>query len=287
MSLKRITFWTFFWIAISLVFNAGVYVVLGPTKAMEFLAGYVIEKSLSIDNLFIFLMIFSYFGIESKYQRRVLNYGITAAIVLRFILILVGVSIVHKFHWILYLVGLTLIYSSSKVFSGKEKKIDPANSRLIRFMKKIIPVTEQLHQERFFVKLNGRHFATPLLVILLLVESTDVVFALDSIPTIFAVTTDTFIIYTSNILAILGLRSLYFFLERMQEIFIYVRQGVGAILFLAGIKLLLPLFDLKIPTELALAMILAILICSIVVSIVVKKHKIGLIQHSKNSKATT
>jgi len=260
---------------------------MGPAKAMEFLAGYVIEKSLSIDNLFIFLMIFSYFGIGSKYQRRVLNYGITAAIVLRFILILVGVSIVHKFHWFLYLVGLTLIYSSSKVFSGKEKKIDPANSRLIRFMKKIIPVTEQLHQERFFVKLNGRHFATPLFVILLLVESTDVVFALDSIPTIFAVTTDTFIIYTSNILAILGLRSLYFFLERMQEIFIYVRQGVGAILFLAGIKLLLPLFGMKMPTELALAMILAILVCSIVVSIVVKKHKIGLIQHSKNSKATT
>ncbi|MFZ5518487.1 MAG: TerC/Alx family metal homeostasis membrane protein [Candidatus Zhuqueibacterota bacterium] len=286
MSLRRITFWTVFWIAISLLFNAGIYVMMGPAKAMEFLAGYVIEKSLSIDNLFIFLMIFSYFGIESKYQRRVLNFGIAAAIVLRFVLIIVGITIVHEFHWILYIVGLTLVYSSSKIVFGKERKIDPSQSTMLKYVRKVIPITDQLHKEHFFVKIKGRLHATPLFVILILVESTDLIFAMDSIPAIFAVTTDTFIVYSSNILAILGLRSLYFFLERMQDLFIFVKHGVGAILFLAGLKLILPLFNMKIPTSLALILILVILVGSILLSIIVKKRQMMLLKNADKTNAT-
>lgn len=260
--------------------------MMGPAKAMEFLAGYVIEKSLSIDNLFIFLMIFSYFGIESKYQRRVLNFGIAAAIVLRFVLIIVGITIVHEFHWILYIVGLTLVYSSSKIVFGKERKIDPSQSTMLKYVRKVIPITDQLHKEHFFVKIKGRLHATPLFVILILVESTDLIFAMDSIPAIFAVTTDTFIVYSSNILAILGLRSLYFFLERMQDLFIFVKHGVGAILFLAGLKLILPLFNMKIPTSLALILILVILVGSILLSIIVKKRQMMLLKNADKTNAT-
>lgn len=282
MSLKRTAFWTAFWIAISLLFNIGLYFWMGHQKALEFLAGYVIEKSLSMDNLFLFLVIFSYFRIEPKCQRRVLNYGILAAILLRLTLIVIGVTIVNQFHWVLYIVGITLIYSACKIIFVAEKKIDPSKSKIIRIAKRAIPVTEQLHGEKFFVKIRHQRFVTPLFIILLIVETTDLVFALDSIPAIFSVTTDSFIIFTSNILAILGLRSLYFFLERIKDLFIYVKQGVGVILFFAGIKLLLPMFKMNVPIDIALSIILIILITSIIASLIARRGQIVLFNNSNS-----
>ncbi len=287
MPLKKTVFWTSFWIVLSLIFNLGILIWMGHEKALEFFAGYIIEKSLSTDNLFLFLVIFSYFGIDAKYQRRVLNYGIVAAFILRLILILIGVTVVHQFHWVLYLVGLALLYSSAKIVTGNENKIDPAKSKIIRFSKRFIPVSEQFYKEKFFVKIKNHLYATPLFIILLLIETTDVVFALDSIPAIFSVTTDFFIIYTSNILAILGLRSLYFFLEKIQDMFIYVKQGVGLILFIAGLKLLLPIFGIDVPIGIALGIILTILLSSIVASWLFKKRQVVLEDNSSSSTSAT
>lgn len=271
MSLKRALFWTLFWISSALLFNLYIYYSTGSYKALEFLTGYVIEKSLSMDNLFLFLILFSYFGIEPKYQRRVLNYGIMGAAVLRLILILTGVTLVKKFEWILYIFGAILIYSAFKIIFGEERKIDPEKSRLIKLFKKLIPVTDTTDHTHFFVRVNGVLHATPLFIVLLLIESTDVVFALDSIPAIFAVTTDPFIIYTSNIFAILGLRSMYFFLERVKEAFVYVKQGVGVILFIAGIKLMLLMFHIKVPILWALGIIMSVLVSSIIASLLSKR----------------
>lgn len=272
MPLKRALFWTLFWILSALVFNIYIYCSRGAQKALEFLAGYAIEKSLSLDNLFLFLMIFSYFNIEPKYQRKALNYGIMGALVLRLIMILTGVALVEKFEWLLYIFGALLVYSAFKIIFGEERKLDPEKNIAIRLFKKIMPVTDR-DSHHFFVRINGILHATSLFVVLILIESTDVVFALDSIPAIFAVTTDPFIVYTSNIFAILGLRSLYFFLERCKEAFIYVKQGVGIILFIAGVKLLLLMFHIKIPIFIALGLIFGVLVGAIVASLLARKNK--------------
>lgn len=271
MSLKRALFWSAFWILAALLFNIYIYHSRGPHKALEFLTGYVIEKSLSMDNLFLFLMLFSYFDIKPAYQRRILNYGIMGAAVLRLILILTGVTLVRRFEWILYIFGGILIYSAFKIVFGEEKKIDPSKNRIIILFKKFIPVTDSISSNHFFTRVNGVLYATPLFVVLLLIETTDVVFALDSIPAIFAVTTDPFIVYTSNIFAILGLRSLYFFLERVKDRFIYIKQGVGIILFIAGLKLMLLIFHIKVPILLALGLIVSVLIVSIAASVLSKR----------------
>lgn len=273
MTLKKTALWTAFWIFLALLFNVGIYFVMGRDKALEFFAGYLIEKSLSMDNLFIFLVIFSYFRIDPGYQRRVLNYGISAAFVMRLLIILTGVTIVHEFKWVLYIFGAALIYSAFKIIFGAEKKIDPANSKVLKLSRRLLPVTEQYHEDKFFTQIKGRLHATPMFIVLILVESMDIVFAMDSIPAIFAVTTDIFIIYSSNVLAILGLRSLYFFLERVQDAFIYVRHGVGLILLFAGIKLLLLMFNMKVPVTIALSVILIILTVSIIASLLAKRRK--------------
>ena len=271
MSFKRAAFWTLFWVAMALIFNTGVYYYLGDEKALEFATGYVIELSLSMDNLFLFLMLFSYFGIPAQYQRRVLNWGIAGAIILRLIFILLGVAIIERFGWILYIFGAILIVTSFKIIFGKDGEVDPEKNYVAKLFKRFMPVTDELQEQRFFIRKNGILMATPLFVVVLVLESTDILFAIDSIPAIFAITTDPFIVYTSNLFAIIGLRSMYFFLEKVQHAFIYVKQGVGVILFITGVKMLLHMFHIKVPISVALGLIVGILIISVLASIFFSK----------------
>ncbi len=264
-----------FWIGLSLCFNLGIYIFLGKEKAMEFLGGYVIEQTLSIDNLFLFLMVFSSFGIRQSSQRRVLNYGIFGAIVLRLLFILLGVTIVNKFEWVLYIFGGILIVSGINMAYKQEEKDNFKESKIIKVLGGIIPITDTLEGDRFFVKKNNAFHATPLFAILLIIEFTDILFAIDSIPAIFSITTDPFIVYTSNIFAILGLRSFYFVLGKLHETFKYVKHGVAFILIFTGIKLAALTFHVEIPTELSLGIIFAILSISVLASVVLGKVDTG------------
>jgi len=273
MLTKKSLFWVMFWIGLALCFNVGIYFTLGEARALEFLGGYIIEQSLSIDNLFLFIMVFSAFGISSQYQRRVLNYGIFGAIILRLIFVMLGVTIVEMFEWILYVFGAILIFSGLKMMLKKEKKENFKDSSVLKVVGKIIPITDQLVGEKFFIRNKKKLYATPLFAILILIEFTDILFAIDSIPAIFSITTDPFIVYTSNIFAIMGLRSLYFLLGRLHERFTYVKYGVGLILTFTGIKLLVLVFHVHISIGLSLGVIFTILIGSIIASIYFSKEK--------------
>jgi tellurite resistance protein TerC len=246
---------------------------MGEQKALEFLGGYVIEESLSLDNLFLFILVFSSFGINEKYQRRVLNYGIIGAVILRFIFVILGVAVVSKFSWILYIFGAVLIASGFKMMRNQEEEHDFKNNKLLKLLNKIIPVTEELAGEKFFVRVKGILHATPLLAILVIIEGTDIIFAIDSIPAIFSITTDPFIVYSSNIFAILGLRSLYFLLVSVNDNFEYVKYGVALILIFTGVKLLILMFHLHIHVAVSVGIIFAILIASIIISMILKRRE--------------
>lgn len=265
MSTKKALLWVAFWIGLALLFNVGVYLFMGQEKALEFLGGFVIEKSLSVDNLFLFIMVFSSFGIKPQYQRRVLNYGIAGALILRLIFVLLGVTIVNKFHWMLYIFGAILIISGIKMMFGHENN-NMKDSKILKLLGKIIPVSDSMEGDRFFVRKKNILYATPLFAVLILIEFTDIIFAVDSIPAIFSITTDPFIVYTSNIFAILGLRSMYFVLGNLHEKFKYVKYGVALILTFTGIKLSLLIVHVKIPVELSLVVIITILAASILTS---------------------
>lgn len=267
MRAKNALFWVLFWMCISLLFNIGVYIFLGKESALQFFGGYVIEFSLSMDNLFLFLMIFESFGIPVKYQRRVLDYGIFGAIILRFIFVMLGITIVNKFHFILYIFGALLFISGFKILLKKEDIRSLKDSKGIRIIKRIFPITESLHGNKFFVRKGLRIYATPLFAILVLIESSDILFAIDSIPAIFSITTNPFIVYTSNIFAVLGLRSLYFVLEKLHSLFCYVKYGVALILSFTGIKLFVLMFNLEISLPISLVIIFLILGSSIIMSI--------------------
>ncbi len=271
MSTKKALLWVAFWIGLALLFNAGVYLFMGQEKALEFLGGFVIEKSLSVDNLFLFIMVFSSFGIKPQYQRRVLNYGIAGALILRLIFVLLGVTIVNKFHWMLYIFGAILIISGIKMMFGQENN-NVKDSKILKLLGKIIPVSDTVEGDRFFVRKKNILYATPLFAVLILIEFTDIIFAVDSIPAIFSITTDPFIVYTSNIFAILGLRSMYFVLGNLHEKFKYVKYGVALILTFTGIKLLLLMVHVKIPVELSLVVIITILAASILTSVFINKR---------------
>lgn len=261
------------WISLALTFNLGVLFFAGSTKALEFLGGYMIELSLSVDNLFVFLILFASFGIPTAYQKKVLNYGIFGAIILRLIFILLGINIVNRLHWVLYIFGIILIFSGIKMVVGHEKESNHKDSKLIKVLSKVIPVTDTLEGERFFVRKNNILHATPLFALVILIEFSDILFAIDSIPAIFSITTDAFIVYTSNIFAILGLRSLYFVLGALQEKFQYVKFGVALILMFTGVKLSILYFDLEIPIIISLAVIFTILVASVVLSILISSNK--------------
>ncbi len=273
MSTKKALLWVGFWIGLALCFNLGIYFFMGKEKALEFLAGYVIEQSLSIDNLFLFIIVFASFGIKAEYQRRVLNYGIAGAIILRLIFVLLGITIVNMFHWVLYVFGVILIISGIKMMFKHEENVNYQDSKIIKLLSKIIPVTDKLEGEKFFVRKNKILYATPLFAILILIEFTDIIFAIDSIPAIFSITTDPFIVYTSNIFAIMGLRSMYFVLGKLHEKFKYVKYGVALILTFTGIKLSILILDFHIPIEWSLGIIFTILAGSVAVSIIFTRKK--------------
>lgn len=266
------------WIGVSLLFCAGIYFLYpgdSHEKAMEFLAGYLIEKSLSMDNLFVFLMLFSFFGIQRKYQHEVLFWGIFGALVLRSIFIFAGAAMVQRFEWILGIFGVFLIYTGIKMFSHKDdESVDPSKNIFVKLFKKFFPVTDQMHEDKFFIVEQGKHLATPLFIALLVIETTDVAFAVDSIPAVFSVSRDPFIILTSNIFAILGLRALYFALAAVAKYFTYLKYGLGIILSFVGIKMLMEvLWDIEVPTLWSLAIIFGLLVLSMLLSVVISRRK--------------
>lgn len=271
MSTKKALKWVAFWVSLAAIFNIGIYFFMGSEKALEFLGGYIIEQSLSIDNLFLFLLIFGSFGLTSIYQRRVLTYGIAGAIILRLIFIVLGVTMVNRFEWLLYLFGLILIISGIRMLFKDETAKDFKNSKLLKLLGKIIPFTDEMVGEKFFVRKNKILYATPLLAILIIVEASDILFAIDSIPAIFSITTDSFIVYTSNVFAILGLRSMYFLLEKLHKAFRFVKYGVAIILTFTGIKLSILFFHIEIPLVLSLGIIFGILILSVLASMAIKE----------------
>ncbi len=272
ISIKESLLWSAFWIALSLIFDAGVYYFLGNEYALQFLTGYLIEKSLSVDNLFVFLLIFSYFKVPAKYQHKVLFWGIIGALVLRGLMIIVGVSLIRQFHWILYLFGIFLVYTGLKMAVQKdEAEVHPEKNFVVRFFRKFFKVTPGYHGEKFFVKSDQGHFATLLFVVLIVIETTDLVFATDSIPAVFAISQDPFIVYTSNVFAILGLRSLYFALAGLMDIFHYLKIGLSVVLTFIGVKMLL-MDVLPIHIGLALGIVAFVLGVSVVASIMRSKR---------------
>ncbi len=272
---KKALKWVLFWVGIALAFNVVVYYYLGQQKAVEFLTGYIIEESLSVDNLFVFLVLFKYFRIPQHHQRRVLNWGIIGVIILRGIFILLGSALIANFGFVLYLFGAILIYSGYQMAFGEEKEIHPEQNKVLRLFKRFYKVTTDYHGDHFFIKKDGHKYATPLFVCLLVLESTDLVFAIDSIPAIFAITTDPFIVFSSNILAVLGLRSMYFLLSAIADKFEFVKKGVGIILAYVGVKMLLPIINpaWHIPVFISLAVILSVLLISVIISIILNKRK--------------
>ena len=280
VSMRESLTWTAVWVALALIFNAGLWHYRGGDVALEFFTGYVIEKSLSVDNIFVFVMLFTYFRVPSQYQHKVLFWGILSALIMRAIMIGVGSVLIAKFSWILYIFGAFLILTGLKMIFKNEEEIHPENNRVVRWFKRFFPVTPDYRGDRFWVRENGVLFATPLFVVLILVEITDVIFAVDSIPAIFAVTKDPFIVYTSNVFAILGLRSLYFALSGVMDKFHYLKIGLGAVLAFVGVKMLLGHTPYKIDTLLALGVIVSILTASVIASLVFPKHKLPTLPES-------
>lgn len=273
MTTKKAVKFVLFWMGLAILFNIGVFIFEGQTKALEFLGGYMIELSLSVDNLFLFLILFTSFGVKPQHQRRVLNYGIFGAIILRLLFIVLGIKVINSIHWILYIFGVILIISGFKMMFGHEKEKDFNDSKVLKLLGKIVPVTKEMHGEKFFTRQNDKLYATPLFAILILIESSDILFAIDSIPAIFSISTDPFIVYTSNIFAILGLRSLYFVLSALQERFKYVKYGVALILMFTGVKLGILFFNIEIPIVASLITIFSILVLSVLVSVYVSKRE--------------
>ncbi|EKQ57047.1 MULTISPECIES: TerC/Alx family metal homeostasis membrane protein [unclassified Clostridium] len=268
MRTKRYLFNLIFWISLSILFNILVYYTRGERSAVEYFGGYIVEMSLSLDNLFLFLMIFSSFRIKEEFQERVLLYGVIGAMVLRLIFILLGVAMVSKFSFLLSIFGIILLLSGIKIFLREEENMQFQDNFAVKFLRKVIPITNALHGNKFFVIQNKKLYATPLLVVLLIIEFSDIIFAIDSIPAIFSITTDTFIVYTSNIFAILGLRSMYYILERMNYMFKFMKYGVGCILIFTGIKLLLLFWHIEISVTNSVLIIISILLSSILISLV-------------------
>jgi tellurite resistance protein TerC len=267
VTFKESITWTVVWITLALVFNFGVYHYMGAEKGLEFFTGYVIEKSLSVDNVFVFALLFSYFAVPLLYQHKVLFWGILGALIMRAIMIFLGAALIERFTWIIYVFGAFLILTGIKMIVKREEEIHPERNPLVRWFKKLMPVTNDYRGDKFFVRENGVRMATPLFIVLLLVEFSDLIFAVDSIPAIFAVTKDPFIVYTSNVFAILGLRSLYFALAGVMDKFHYLKIGLGVVLTFVGVKMLLGHTEWKIDTHVSLGVIVVVLAASIVVSL--------------------
>ncbi|RPJ47534.1 MAG: TerC family protein [Candidatus Latescibacterota bacterium] len=263
---REAAIWTGVWIGLAALFNVWVYVAFGGERGLEFTTGYLIEKALSVDNIFVFVMVFAYFAVPAALQHRVLLWGILGALVLRAAFILIGGAFLSAFHWAIYVFGAVLIFTGIRMLRQGHESLDPGRNPLVRLVRRLVPVTETYHGSSFFVREGPRLVATPLFLTLLVVEFTDLVFAIDSIPAIFAVTKDPFIVFTSNIFAILGLRSLYFLLAGLAERFVYLKAGLSIILIFVGVKMMI--VDVyKIPVALSLGVIGAILAAAVAASL--------------------
>ena len=269
---REASIWSAVWVSLAMIFAALVFWRMGNVSGVEFLFGYLIELSLSVDNLFVFLLIFSYFKVPSQHQHRVLFWGVVGALVMRISMIIVGTELIERFHWVIYVFGAFLVYTGVKMFRQKETELEPEDNPIVRMVTRFIPITRHYEGRKFFTRVNGRRVGTLLLLVLITVEITDLIFALDSIPAIFGVTTNRFIIYTSNVFAILGLRTFYFLLAGMVEKFHYLKLGIGIVLSLIGVKMLVSAFW-HIPTELALAAVALVLLCSVVASLLWAKKE--------------
>jgi tellurite resistance protein TerC len=274
VSLRESLSWTIVWIVLALIFNAGVWHYSGFPKALEFFTGYLIEKSLSVDNVFVFALLFSYFAVPLKYQHKVLFWGVIGALIMRAVMIAAGAALITRFAWIIYIFGAFLILTGIKMIFKREEEIHPERNPAVRLFKKIVPVTSDYRGQKFFVRENGVRMATPLFVVLILVEVSDLIFAVDSIPAIFAVTKDTFIVYTSNVFAILGLRSLYFALAGVMDKFHYLKIGLGVVLTFVGVKMILSHTAWKIDTLISLGIIVLILALAVVLSLLKPKKSV-------------
>lgn len=266
VGVKEALVWSGVWIALALLFNAGVWYGCGREKAVAFLAGYLVELSLSIDNLFVFLLIFAYFRTPSHHQHRVLFWGIIGALAMRALFIVVGIALMERFHWILYLFGALLVFSGVKMVTEKDKEIHPEKNPILNLFRRFLRVTPDYEGGRFFVRREGALLATPLLLVLLMVETTDLIFAVDSVPAVLAITTDPFVVYTSNVFAIMGLRSMFFALAGMMRLFRYLNYGLALVLVFVGVKMLLAHY-VPIPTAISLGLIAGILALAVALSI--------------------
>lgn len=272
VSFKESLTWVGVWVAFSMIFAFIVYQLFGKERALMYITGYVIELSLSVDNLFVFILIFSFFSVPAEYQHRVLFWGILGALVMRLIFIFSGAALLERFDWIIYLFGAILVYSGIKMVTEKDKKIDPEKNFVIRLLRKTLPISNQYHGNKFFIRENGKIVATLLFVVLVMIEVTDLVFAVDSVPAILAITTDRFIVYTSNAFAILGLRSLYFALAGVMNLFRYLPYGLSVILVFIGAKMLLHSI-IHISVEVSLLVVVSVIITSVIASLLIKEKQ--------------
>jgi tellurite resistance protein TerC len=268
---KEALTWSLVWISLAMAFNLLIYFKFGKIKALEFLTGYVIEYSLSIDNIFVFILIFSYFAVKDEYQHRVLFWGILGALIMRAIFIFAGVALINRFHWIVIVFGGFLVYTGIHMLFQKETAVDPEKNAIVKFFRKFLPVTDNYHGDKLFIRQNHKLYATPLFLVLLVIESSDLIFAVDSIPAILAISKDSFIVYTSNIFAILGLRSLYFAVSGIMGFFRFLKVGLAFVLTFVGTKMLLAFFHIEIHIVFSLLIIISILTISILASVFIKK----------------
>lgn len=266
VKIKEALIWSSIWISLALLFCLGVYLLIGSEKALLFITGYLVEESLSVDNLFVFLLIFTYFCVPAADQHRVLFWGIIGAIIMRGIFIVAGLALLANLHWIVYIFGAFLIYTAIRLVFQKEKELQPEKNPVLRLFRRFVPLTKKYHMNKFFVKSRGHRLATPLLLVLVVIETTDVIFAVDSVPAILAITRDPFIVYTSNILAVMGLRALYFALAGVIQKFYYLNYGLAAILGFLGFKMLVTDF-LEIPIGVSLGVVCGILVLSALLSL--------------------
>lgn len=278
IKMKEALLWVGFWVTLASLFGVGVYYFYGHSKALEFFTAYIIEYSLSIDNLFVFLLIFRFFNVPPAYEHKALFWGILLALITRAVFIFAGVALINKFHWIIYFFGAFLIYTGIKLAMNKQTEVHPDKNVAIKMLRYVIPVTKEFQEAKFFIIENGRRFATPMLAVLLALETTDILFAVDSIPAVLAISTDPFIVYTSNVFAILGLRSLFFAIAGLMKLFHLLHYGLAAILSFVGVKMLIADF-FHVPIGISLAVISSILIISIIASLIWPDTKFEDIPH--------
>jgi TerC family integral membrane protein len=269
---REATIWSVVWITLASIFAALVFWFQGTQRGLEFITGYVIELSLSVDNLFVFLLIFSYFKVPAKYQHRVLFWGVMGALVMRLTMIFIGAALINRFNWIIYIFGAFLVFTGIRMFRQDDADIQPEENFIVRLVTRYIPLTHQYDGEKFFTKIDGKRTGTLLLLVLVIVEVTDLIFAVDSIPAIFAITTNTFIVYTSNVFAILGLRSMYFLLAGVVEKFHYLKMGLAIVLTFIGTKMLVLALGIHIPIYASLIFVAVVLLSSVAASLLWAKE---------------